>query len=590
MAGKNDKVDLLSFPGERYEVEVPDTLDLTERAALAINAMTRVVVPEKDYEMCFITEFRDDPPKLYLEWDGIFNTGKFLEALPLMRVMTGSDFNAEVDAKIMESYLHGAGPDGLFYCQVENRPWSYYAEWNAAEEISSIRGPYGFFFGEGRLILAMCMWYEHDHDPRWKPLIEKKIDRLLAMGYKQDDTIAFSRLFEPGKNVMEAPESNWDNWVPYGVTKYHQLTGYEPAGEFARLQVNYLRKHWFTEDGRFRVWHLHLTLAALTEILEYAIATNDQELIELARNGYEFGKALGEPLIGFFPEVRRKSFPTCESCGVGDMIYLAIRLTEIGAGDYWEDADRYIRNHFVESQLTRMDWVDPHQLAALQSDEWKEAASRRKTMIAEGQLYGVEEDALERSLGSWAGWTFANDAGNPNRPGIMQCCTANAARSLYYAWNAIVTPEEDGVRVNLLLNRASPWLDVDSHLPYEGKVVLRNKTAKNVSVRIPEGIPQKHVTCNVNGKTQETVWAGGYLAVGGLKKGDVVTIEFPIEERSLFRVIGDVPYKLALKGNTVVDINPEGTLYPLYQRDHYRTGKAPMKRVTRFVFAKTSRQ
>ena len=29
-------------------------------------------------------------------------------------------------------------------------------------------------------------------------------------------------------------------------------------------------------------------------------------------------------------------------------------------------------------------------------------------------------------------------------------------------------------RYNLLLNRASPWMDIDSYIPYEGKVVLKN--------------------------------------------------------------------------------------------------------------------
>jgi hypothetical protein len=577
------KVEVPSFPGERYEAEVPDTLDLAERAALAINAMTRVVVPEKDYEMCFVTEFRDDPPKLYLEWDGIFNTGKFLEALPLVRIMSGSDFNIDVDAKIMESYLHGAGPDGLFYCSVADRPWAFYAEWNAAEEIAAIREPYGFFFGEGRLIMAMCMWYQRDHDPRWQRLIEKKIDRLVEIGYKKDDAISFSRLFLPGRNVTEEPEHSWDNWVPYGVTKYYQLTGYEPAREFARLQVNRLRRKWFSDDGRFLLWHFHLTAAGLIEILEYATAVGDAELIELVKNGYEFGKELGEPLTGFFPEVRRKSFETCESCGVGDMIYLAIRLTQIGVGDYWEDADRWVRNHFVESQLTRMEWIEPHKIAALQSDEWKEAAVRRKTMVEEGTLFPDEKDALERSRGSWAGWTLANDAVVADRPGIMQCCTGNAARSIYYAWNAIVTAEGNNARVNLLLNRASPWLDVDSHLPYEGKVVIKNKTAKKLSVRIPEWTARDRVVCDVNGAQRTIVWSGKYIEIDKLKNGDVVTIQFPMVQKSLFKVIGDVPYRLTLKGNTVVDIDPPGRLYPLYQRDHYKADSAPMKKTTRFV-------
>ena len=53
--------------------------------------------------------------------------------------------------------------------------------------------------------------------------------------------------------------------------------------------------------------------------------------------------------------------------------------------------------------------------------------------------------------------------------------------------------------------------------------------------------------------------------------------------KTVFKEIGEVPYKLTIKGNTVVDINPEGTIYPLYQRDHYLQDEAPLKKVTRFV-------
>ena len=587
MGDNTAKVDVPSFPGEYYEAETPDTLDLVERAALAINALTRVVAPERDYEMYFVTEFTEDPPKLYLEWDGIFNTGKFLEALPLVRIMSGSDYNLDVDAKIMESYLRGAGPDGLYYCPVANRPWSFYSEWNAAEEVKTIREPYGFIFGEGRLIMGMCMWYQHDHDPRWTPLIEKKIDRLLEMGYKEDDAISFDRLFLPGQVFTKEPPVGYDYWVPYGVITYYQLTGYKPALEFARMQVNHLRKNWFSKDGRFLLHHFHLNAAGLIEILEYALTVNDAQLVDLVKNAYEYGREIGEPLVGFFPETTRKSFRTCESCEVADMIFLALRLTRAGLGDHWEDIDRWVRNHFAEGQMTRTDWIEPQRIMALQSEAAKELTSRRKAMVEEKKLFVDEKDVVERSLGSWAGWALANDWSNPDRIAIMQCCTANAARTLYYIWDAIVTANGTDAQVNLLLNRASPWLDVDSHLPYEGKVVIRNKTAKKLSVRIPEGTPREQVACDVNGRKREMAWSGNYLEMGGLEKGDLVTIEFPMVERSLFKVIGDVPYRLTLKGNTVVDIDPQGTIYPLYQRDHYRRNKAPLKKTTRFVSKET---
>ena len=154
---------------------------------------------------------------------------------------------------------------------------------------------------------------------------------------------------------------------------------------------------------------------------------------------------------------------------------------------------------------------------------------------------------------------------------------------MYYVWDSIVTKEGDEVRVNLHLNRASPWLDVDSYLPYEGKVVMKVKEAPRVAVRIPEWTERDRVSCKVNGQGQDLVWAGNYIQVRGLKRGDQVAVEFPMREVTLWRNIGDMPYRLTIKGNTVVDIDPEGTIYPLYQRDHYRRDRAPMRKVPRFV-------
>ena len=34
------------------------------------------------------------------------------------------------------------------------------------------------------------------------------------------------------------------------------------------------------------------------------------------------------------------------------MTLLALKLSEMGVGDYWEDVDQYVRNHLTELQIT----------------------------------------------------------------------------------------------------------------------------------------------------------------------------------------------------------------------------------------------
>jgi hypothetical protein len=191
-------------------------------------------------------------------------------------------------------------------------------------------------------------------------------------------------------------------------------------------------------------------------------------------------------------------------------------------------------------------------------------------------------------VGSFGGWMRANDAVNivkedgderifPN--GIMHCCTANGARTLYYVWDSIVTGDAQLARVNLLLNRASELLDVNSYLPALGKVTLKIKRAREVAVRMPEWVDLGRVQLWVANKKKDHEIDGRYIVATDLQSGDEVTLEFPVPERTIHRVIGRRPYKLTLRGSNVVEIDPPGVVYPLY-RDQPK-GKLIPK--TRFI-------
>ena len=164
------------------------------------------------------------------------------------------------------------------------------------------------------------------------------------------------------------------------------------------------------------------------------------------------------------------------------------------------------------------------------------------------------------------------------------CCTGNASRTIYWIWDCIVTREDGIVKVNLLMNRASQWLDVDSYLPYQGRVVLKIKDAATAAVRIPEWTDRENVACTVGGAEHGYEWSGNYILIDGLTSGDVVDIRFPMVTQTSFRVIAaDTTYKLTVKGYTVIDIEPKGEICPLYNRNACQGDTAPMKKVTQVV-------
>ena len=105
------------YLGERYEALAPDTLDLQERAELGINALTRATDPLADYEQYFDVDFDCNPPLMRHGYcDQCQN--KFMEALPLLRIITGSRFEEQVDRRWMEVALRRMGADGLDYTPV----------------------------------------------------------------------------------------------------------------------------------------------------------------------------------------------------------------------------------------------------------------------------------------------------------------------------------------------------------------------------------------------------------------------------------------------------------------------------------------
>jgi hypothetical protein len=113
------------------------------------------------------------------------------------------------------------------------------------------------------------------------------------------------------------------------------------------------------------------------------------------------------------------------------------------------------------------------------------------------------------------------------------------------------------------------------------------------------------LSCQVAGAKLPYSWAGNFLVLSGLSGQENITIEFPLVETTetyylLTREVGPkwwehkdkLPtYLLHFRGSTCVKADfPNRSqftqlepVYPVFRREHFRTGKAPMKKVTRYV-------
>ena len=83
------------------------------------------------------------------------------------------------------------------------------------------------------------------------------------------------------------------------------------------------------------------------------------------RDAYNHAVRNGVIRVGWFPawiktrnsKIQRKAWVhnTTEACAVSDLLVLAVKLTDAGLGDYWDDVDAVIRNQLTAQQCINLD-------------------------------------------------------------------------------------------------------------------------------------------------------------------------------------------------------------------------------------------
>ena len=600
----------LNVDGQRYDVDVPGTLDLADRARHAINVLTRTVIPERWYSIWQNMRIDSNPP--HFSWPN-FMTYKYLEALPRMREMCGDRLNLDVEQAMMEALVGRIGAHGLLYYP----PISPCNPPNTALAMAC-----------ARFILAMAAWHDRDGDPAWLDLITEMahgLDRMAIRHYDYAFYPSESGFSPEGQWAFRQSDDEGPTYFPYtppdepareqqgkegsiksdmgnvlrGLMRAYGLTGDEQTLDLARQLAAYCLLPTMWEDGwqwgilghEHGLWagHFHGQVLAFRGLLDLAVATGDEQLKGMVREAYEHGRAMGLPLVGWFPAYsvperfgRPGAWATInEPCGLCDILALAVSLSDAGVGDYWDDVDHFTRNQLVEEQFVD---IDRMRAIAEQARAAKPAQDLTNPIWAPAEL-NISDNVVERTLGGFSEAT-PSAIGPVLGVAAFGCCTGNGTMALYYAWEGIVRYRDGTATVNLPLNRASPWVDVDSYLPYEGLIRVTNKTASSVAVRIPRWVNISNVQFSVDGASARPSRVGRYLAVDGLKPGQVLDLAFDVPRSSAGYTVHGQRFVFDFRGSTVVDVSPREDsplYYPIYQRDHLKSDNTPMRRVTRYV-------
>ena len=586
------RINQAAIEGETYEATVPDTLDLAEHARFGINHFTRSISEEHSYEMYWgvqplgltpemmeLIGLPDEPkwgcafgeysnPFMIMYWSPLHACQpKAMEVMAMQRLMTGDPMHLQREARMLKELASYVDDDGLYYVPDHaSKTWLGPAE----------NRPHANMHGQGRMMRAMIIWYQFTKNPMWRELVDRMVDGLDQIAVHKEDYAYFpvygwidveyfrsSYTKDGWKDTVEPTDEkfgeegslfNHQGHIPGALANWYMLTGNEKALRLAGELVRFYTKAKFWADyqngdypgvvgSEHAHWrgHLHGHANTLRAILEYAIATNDTRLMGFVRDGYEWARQMEIARIGLVGDG--------QGCGCGRIIGLAVKLTEAGVGDYWEDIDLYIRNHGIEMQFTPEDASFLKQLG-----EGKPAAPTFPG--------ATSKDVIETTIGAYSNHV------PPYKTSTSLCCSPHGNMGLFYAWDSTVRFTDGVARINLLLNRASPWLDIDSYLPYQGKVVIRNKQANTLFVRIPLWVDRQQLQCSVENRPTELSWFGNYLHLPSVSQGETIKITFPVQERVeewtkpehgeflITAIAGGTKFRFSFRGNTVVQVSP----------------------------------
>ena len=360
--------------------------------------------------------------------------------------------------------------------------------------------------------------------------------------------------FRDGRQNVKADPCHEGGRQIMPLVTYYELTGYENALRLAEGLTRFVIHHSgvFEEDGGYlerksrATGHVHSRLGTAAGVMKLGLITGRTDWIAWAKHVFDWTLSNLASSFGWVSERAHGSEGGSETCCITDALELAITLAENGYPEYWDVAERFVRNHLVESQCPDTGGFSGH---SMPNDFcWIYEAT--------GQL--------EHHVGG--------------------CCSPAGIRGLWLAWDRIVTRTEDGVSVHFPLNRISRWADVISGLPYQGKVkvivhdALASASKPDLFVRIPKWASSSAVRLMVNAKARAVAWEGRYVKTGGLAEGDEVVVTYPVRRERITESFMDFAFEVTWRGNTVVAIEPPGDNEPLYRRSEMDTEDVPLRK------------
>jgi len=567
------------------------TVDLVEMSRRGLNYLTKNPQPDgTDYLLYFGGKIPEKglPHFERCPWDCGDGTGRFLEAIEYSRRVTGFTGARDVEEGLLRNLYSFFKDDGISYCL--DRPWSRFEAdtWHQ-------RGS----------LLALAQVYEKTGDSKAKAQMDKLLDALWKNALRKDGYMFLFYTWRDGKWLTEGPASEHSYMLPEALVRWHEASGsqkaFDLAVEIAKGCVYSKHRH-FNEDGSwvfrgtqadldkaaradflqedegFKIepekaylataGHVHSRTLAIWGLILVGRRIGDKKMIDVGRNAFEYlAKHWGSSFGWFAENAVIAGQEVSEMCCLADIIGALTELADLGYTKYWNNIERYARNHLVEAQFEN----GPEILGVIK-DNLKE---KPPVVTDDSRSY---KNALERLDGGFSGPIYPDDMfsyyfkSRYNPTGkrtldISGCCSPSGSKSVYLVWNRIFDVVEDGLRVNMNFSKSDENAEVKSYRDDEGRIeVTPRKKTGNVWVKLPEWEDGKSVTVKVADQPRKFTVEDGYVKCVDVKPGQTVTVEYNLPTKKTRETVGGIAYDVAWKGDTITSLKNTTDYVPLLPR------------------------
>ncbi len=552
-------------PGGRPN-QRPATYLLQDAGERAFASLVARLDPSAAYRPYFAIDVGGHVPVLrHAVWDWIDMTGRAVDGFARLRLLTGNTTAQEEEAAVRALLLSRQRRDGLLWNGVATANDGY------GSEVVEI-------FSQSRGLFALSTWYALTGSAQIEAALETAVAGLDAIAVHENGTARY-----PGTqwrdgwldytNTAEGAPEGRAKWglgalIALPLLEYHFRSGSRGARRLEEALLAYFadQSGLVAPSGEFH-GHVHAEGYAglATAAVYHARLAGREDRLAWANRVYLWIRA-HSTTHGWIPDAMllpEKYYwywyqvpwlpPTCETCALSDTIQLAIALAQSGYPEYWDDVERFGRNHLLASQFPpAASFLSP---AARETPGARALAGSFASATLPTSLYGHLVTGGE--------------------PVIEGCCTGWGARALHLLWEHAVEDRPDGLYVHLGFGGDRPAAELVSYEPYQGRREVRLHEPRRVLIRLPQSARRAAAELWVDGQRREPVWRGAYADAGILGPGQVAVLRYPLDEVGERIEVDEKPLAVRWRGDTVLEIRPSGAPPVPYQRQSIARAATP---------------